>query len=616
MPVAIGTALLGSALGGTAILGTTAASIVGSVVITAATVGASYALQSATAQQPKRELQQAVLNQSMGLRRRVYGQAMVGGTRYFWDARNGGLYQGIALASGRIHSIVEYYIGDQLVVPDGGGVVAAFPWLGRLYYEPFDGSAGQAASSILQAVYPEIWTADHRLSDIAHVVVVFGAASKEDNAKVWPQGANTVLRFVVKGALVWDTSVGGQDPENESTWTWSESPAHCILDFLRHRDGMRQPLARIDVASFEDMHATCVETVLRKDGSSEARYRLWGSYEFSEEPKDVLARMCATCDATLYQGPSGKIGIRDGKWTGPLVNISTEHIVSAALTQGNDKLDAYNRLKVSYTDPDAFYQATEMQARDDASSQAAIGVIDEQRDLVMVPSFSQAARLAKIAMAKDNPIWKGTLGTHLSSLDALGEAIVDITYDPVPDGDEPLMNAPCEITAFSLRGDASGCDIGFRSIPASAYDWDPEAEEPPRPATPGTIAPDLEIVAPTSLTTGYATRELSEFTVEITDTVWDPVLEENVPATGPVTGNVLVYVLTASWPAPPRADLSVELEYQSSGVWRAIAVADGATSAESGPVARSTSYAMRIRHVSGGGSTSDWTNGASVAVPD
>ncbi len=51
------------------------------------------------------------------------------------------------------------------------------------------------------------------------------------------------------------------------------------------------------------------------------------------------------------------------------MQICTPHILGAALAQGNDKLDSYNRLKVSYTDPDNYYQPTEMQARDDLSSQ-------------------------------------------------------------------------------------------------------------------------------------------------------------------------------------------------------------------------------------------------------
>ncbi len=53
-------------------------------------------------------------------------------------------------------------------------------------------------------------------------------------------------------------------------------------------------------------------------------------------------------------------------------------------------------------------------------------------------------------------------------LDALGEKVVQITFDPLERPDDPLLNAPCSLSGFTLRGDLSGCDLGFASVPASA----------------------------------------------------------------------------------------------------------------------------------------------------
>ena len=220
MAEAIGLAILGAEVGGTIIVGTTtAATVVGSIAITAATVGASYALQTLTAQKPKRERTQATLNEAMGPRRFIYGQALVGGTRAFWDSRQGELHQCILLCSHEIDSIAEYWVGDVRVETDlgvAGGNVTTFPMINKIFFERYLGTADQAAATILRARYPEVWSVEHRLRGIAHVCVVFGGVKKEDQSKVFPQGAFTQLRFAVKGKKLFDPTTA-MDPENPAT---------------------------------------------------------------------------------------------------------------------------------------------------------------------------------------------------------------------------------------------------------------------------------------------------------------------------------------------------------------------------------------------------------------
>lgn len=595
MAETIGLAILGPTIGGTVLFGsTTAATVVGSVVLTGALIGASYATQSLTAQKPKRERQQATLNEAMGPRRFIYGKAMVGGTRAFWDARNGMMFQCLMLAAHEIDGIAEYWVGDVKVDTDGGeagGNVQTYPMINAIFFERYFGTADQAAPLLLTSNFPEVWTADHRLRGIAHVCVGFLRVKEKIRQQVFPQGAYTVLRFVVRGKKIYDPSTG-MDPENPATWAWGDNSADVILDYLRAQDGYRRSLAQIDLPSFTAFHARCAENVPRKDGTPVGRYRTWGTISFDEEPQAALARLCASCDATLYQGPTGKIGIRDGVWTGPLINISTEHITCAALTQGNDKLDAYNRLKVSYTDPNNYWQPTELVARDDLSSQAAIGVIEETRDLVMVPEFTQAARLQKIMMARENPIWKGSLATDLMPLDALEEAAVDITFDPLGDADDPLMNAPCALSGFTLRGDLSGCDLAFSSLPASAWDWNAAIEEPPRPTTPTAVAIINMIPAPTGLAAQVDRQSVS--------------------------GDIPGVRIGLTWDAPARADAVAEAEYAAagSGAWQPMSVASDGVSAFTPLLSDGGSYDLRVRWVAGGTDSSWSTIGPIEAVAD
>lgn len=593
MAEAIGIAILGSTLGTTAVVGTvTAGTIVGSVVLTGAAIGAQYLL-AANQKAPRPEAIQATLNQSMAARRRIYGKALVGGIRNLWDSRNGDMTQSTLICADRIDGVEGYFIGDRQMTTsagEGGGYVLDYPMINKVFFEPHLGYASQAASPILLSRYSDVWTADHRLDGIAYVVSVFLAVGEKDRNTVYPQGANTVLRFLVRGALIYDL-LGSEHPEDTGLWAWSDNPGNCILDYLRHRDGMRRPLSQVDLASFEDFAGICAETVPRR-GGTEARYRLWGVYEFSEEPATVLTRMCATCDATLYQGPSGKIGIRGGKWVAPLVNIPTDIIVKAALTQGNDKLDAYNRLKVSFTEPNAFFQPTELEALDDLESQAKIGVIDQTLDLQMVPTPSQAARLAKIRMAKDNPLWKGSLSTHLPALDALGEQTVSLVYDPLPDGGEPFMSTAADLSGFTLRGDGSGCDLSFVSISAAAYAWDPDTEQPPDPAVPTPIPSEQDIAAPENLSVAIERPSVS--------------------------GDVAGVQIRLSWDPSSRADVLPEPQYAvaGSGDWQAMTVAADRLSAVTPLLSDGVSYDLRVRFAIGM-LASDWsTEGPVQAVAD
>lgn len=571
----------------------TTATIIGSVVLAGASIGAQYLLASMQ-KAPRAEAIQATLNQSMAARRRIYGKALVGGIRNFWESRNGDLTQSIMICADRIDGIEGYWVGDKQMATsagEGGGYVLDYPMINKVFFEPHLGYTSQVASPILLSRYPDAWTPAHRLDGIAYVVSVFLAVGEKERNTVYPQGANTVLRFLVRGALVYDL-LGPNHPNDVGLWAWSDNAGNCILDYLRHKDGMRRPLAQIDLPSFQDFAALCSETVYRKDGTPEPRYRLWGVYEFSEEPVSVLARMCATCDATLYQGPSGKIGVRGGKWVSPVVNIPTDIIVKAALSQGNDKLDAYNRLKVSYTEPEGFFQPTEMQARDDLDSQAAIGVIDQTLDLQMVPSFSQAARIAKVRMAKDNPLWKGTLGTHLPALDALGEPMISISYDPLPDGEEPFMQTNADLSGFSLRGDGSGCDLTFASIGAGAYDWDPTTEEPPKPVVPTPIAAVQTIGAPENLVAAVERPSVS--------------------------GDLAGVQIKLSWDASARADVVPEAQYAVAGSndWQAMTPAGDRLSALTPLLSDGSSYDLRVRFAIGA-LASSWSNAGPIeAVSD
>ncbi|GEP12250.1 phage tail protein [Methylobacterium gnaphalii] len=568
---------VGAGLGG---VGATTASVIGSAAILTVSVGGQLLLNELLQPQQRNQSQQSVLNQAMGPRTLGYGRFMAGGTRAFFDARNGSLYQAIVICARRIDGIEKYLIGDKYVettLGENGGLTLTAPYDRSIAFEPHLGTDDQAASPMLLGAYSDIWTAAHQLKGIAYCVVLFAPVKPKFQQSVYPQSYATPIRFLVRGARIWDLGASSQNPDDEATWSFSENPARCIADYLRHRDGMRFPRSRLDLASFQDMRDVCDETVARKDSTTEPRYRLGGTYQLTEAPKDVLARMCATCDGQLVKGPTGLIGIRGGRFTSPTVNISTKNIRTASLTQGNDRLDAYNNLKVSYTEPGAYYQPTELTARQDTASINKVGQIDSSLDLIMVPSWTQAARLAKIRFAKDNPAWKGTISTDLAALDALGEDTIHLAYDPLGE-DDPMLDENVSLNGFTLHADLSGCDLSFASISSEAYAWDAATEEPPRPALPTQPAAVNVIAAPENVTITPSRRTVAGETTQ----VWG--------------------VLT--WDAVARTDVLPEPEYRVTGsgddAWQPMTTRIDGLSAEIGPLVDGETYDFRVGWNAGG----------------
>lgn len=570
-----------SATGTTIAVTTATASFIGQVAITTALVGGSLLVQSNNQTKQRNETQQSILNEAMGVRRYVYGRTLTGGSRYFLETKNGALIQGVVIAAREIDRIEAYYIGDRKAVTtlgEEGGTVTDFPQTNKVSFEPHYGTDDQLASPTLLSQFPGSWTADHRLRGLANVVIVFLPVKREEQQIVYPQGYATPMRFLVRGAKVWDPTNAGQDPDDKTTWAWSENASDCICDYLRWSDGMRFPVRKIDASSFEDMHSLCAEPVQRKDGTTEARYRLGGVVALNEAPKDVLARMLSTCDGTLVRGRTGLIGIRGGRYRSPLINIPTERIITADLTQGNDLLEAYNLLKISYSEPDAFYQPTEIRSRENKTSQAQIGIKDQTLDLAMVPSYTQAARLGNIRFERDNPQWKGSIQTDLSALNAINQEAVSITFDPLGDADVgAIMDADCNVSAFNIDGEVTTCNIGFSSISASAYAWDPNTDEPPRPAIPNFPAPINVVPTPSNIAVSPSRRV--------------------------VAGGATAFWAILSWNAEARTDLTPQAQYRPVGGaeadWQPMSIRADGTSAEAGPLTDGVDYEFRPRWVAG-----------------
>jgi hypothetical protein len=557
------------------ILGVSASALLGG----ALAIGASFALQKLT--QKKLDIgqtaqAQATLNQSTGPRVRGYGRAKLGGTRAFWDSKNGILHQAVMAHSGQIDGFEEWWIGDIRVTVADDGRVTTQPYFnpsGNQHYAylfAHDGSNTQAADGVLVANYPAVWTPAHQLKGIAYFVSAFVSPAAEDYQVVFPEGYNSPVRTVARLSRVYDPRTGAT--------AWSDNAALCILDYLTHPDGFGRNLNDIDLASFSAFANICGEPIPLSGGGVEPRYRLWGVYNLAEDPQDVLDRMRETCDAELYQTASGKIAIRGGKWVEPTVTITADDILGHQLEQGNNRFAAFNELKILYTSPAHDYQAMEAASWVDVEAQAEQGPLLSDLSLDLVPSHSQALRLAKIHIAKSNPRWRGSITTNLSGLNALGERTIYVQL-PELGIDEPFL-----VTGFSISPDLTGCEIGITSLDASAYEWNPATEQLDPAPVPQDTRPDLVLPSPEGLT------------LRVLDRQGGPVIRATVDPSG-------------------RADLQLAAEFRpAGGQWEAMTAATGALEAFSGVATSGVTYEVRARWLTAQSAAGQWSSVRTILV--
>jgi hypothetical protein len=498
MPPLLAGALISVAATAGVTLGTTAAAVLAYGITTIATIGAQFALNKLTRKPREKgdpQFNQLTIRQATPVRTRIYGRVKTSGALFIEIAapfEHANLVLGIVICEGPIDAMEEWWLNDTWSTSVGSSNVS-LPWGALIVHDFRLGSDTQTASALYT---PYGYTGQLKGLAWTGIICIQPPIPIKQFQFYYPNGIPTI-RVVARGAKVYHQ---GQDWNTPSTWTWTRNPAWIVLDYLTYAKidasgtrvprGMGLPKTRMNVASFQAFANICDESIVTRftfDGfgnvldvpGTEPRYSCDGMYDMSQAPADVLNRLLETCDAHLFTMNDGTVGIRGGKWEVPTVTIDDSMILSADLTQGNEKYTVVNQFKITVTAPHCDYQQVEGEPYDDGDNQDINGVLAEDLSLPFVQSYSQARRLAKILMAKRNPRWRfNSLVCTLGALDALGEQFIHVTYSP---GGTPLIDDDFMILNFKLNGNQ--VELQLASLDAEAYDWNGMTEDAVPPTT-------------------------------------------------------------------------------------------------------------------------------------
>lgn len=469
MPAAIGAAI--------AVVVAFAGTQIGAIVVNLAiAVGLSLisgALSRKSSPLPTPSDGQTEIRQPLSPRVRSYGKVRASGTVWWLDAIADTLYLGLALNHGRISEYLTFHIDENVVDIDGTDKVTTSPYSANGVY--LHSRLGAATETKYDDILTGFGVDEVRGDGVASILaIVQHPATAVAYQNAYPNGRPTI-RATVKASVVWDPRDSTQVRTTETTWAWSENPVVCLLNYLLSADGYGIPWERIspNLQQWKDAADVCEEEVDLAAGGTASRYILAGTYRLTDDPSDVVAKFCSTCDGRVWTRRDGSIGVAVGKFVPPSVTIANDQILGYSdLVRGQDPVRAIEGIRAQYMSPDHDYREHEAEPW---PTGAEVLELSEDRtialDLLWVPSSPQARRLMKRAYLRAHADWRGTILTNLAGLKAVDERYIRVKID------ELAIDDTFEVGRFTLDPNGLTCEIEILAVDAAIDEWDATTEE-------------------------------------------------------------------------------------------------------------------------------------------
>ncbi|NOU50275.1 hypothetical protein HG263_06930 [Pseudoalteromonas sp. JBTF-M23] len=263
-------------------------------------------------------------------------------------------------------------------------------------YELADGRHTQAIPKAVKRMAG--WTDKHVGNEQAHVYIEF-----ENNRDVFPDGISD-CEFLIRGARVWDPRDASQNPDDKSTWKWSQNAVLCTLHYVRFYGANHVPNQHLPLNWWKAAANVCDEQVPYTTASGqtkhEPRYTVDGTFSFTSKPLEVLQQLERSFAGKVFR-QMGQWYVRVGAWYGnPTYTVTTADIRGDVQIKWHaDLRSRANIMRAQFVDPNQQYERT------DAPPVIADGYLEKDGqqleqtiNLPFVRSSATAQRLAAIAL--------------------------------------------------------------------------------------------------------------------------------------------------------------------------------------------------------------------------
>ena len=465
----------------------------------------------------------------------IYGTRKVGGIITFLETSgtdNQYLYMAFVLGEGEIDDITSIFINDNQVTwsadladntqvtvnssdsnyyKDGASLITV---------EPHFGSDSQTASSLLSTL--SSWTSNHRLRGISYLALRF-----EWNSDAF--GSIPTVNAIVKGKKVYNpnldsTKTGGSGSHREdtsSTWEYSDNPVYQLLDYLRNdRYGMGIANSYFDsnYADWQTAGDICDADITPYTGAS--AIDLIDSHAVIDTSQKVIdnVKKFLTGSRAFLNYSAGEYKITVESSGSASITLTEDNIIGGIGVSSKNKNERFNRVIVTFINPDKNYQVDEAQfppvdetglasADQHATMKTADGgiLLEGRFDMPTITSPYQAQEMAEIILRRSRSSLDVTLTSDATAMDLVVGDIVNITHAT------PSFSAkPFRVLSTTINPDSS-VSLQLTEHQDSYYTFGTQQEVATIPDT--TLPNPFTVQPPASITLTDELIEYSEGTV-------------------------------------------------------------------------------------------------------
>ena len=499
----------------------------------------------------------------------AYGKVRKGGPVNFWKAKSGKRYYDIILAAHEIDGISGLFADEREVTLNGSGFVQESDFNvghSRLQIAEYLGAPGQVAPPLLTANFTQ-WTSAHDMEGLAHIVAVAENAPSADFSKPYPTGREPVISALLRGKKVYDPRDVDQDPDDDTTWVYSENAALIIADWATAPDGLGKTVNWSKIAIEAD--AADVD-VLDRDGNTIKKWRLGGSYSAAEDRETTRAQMAVACDAFFYEDANGVVGFNVGRFIAPTVTIIDDDILRITYSEGQSGTDIVNAYSLQYTEPEQGYReaASAPYVIDDPTEPYS----EDSLQVFWTDTHNQAVRVAKRLLLASRAKYRITATLKYYGINLIGQRF--FTLDHVEAG----VDMTFEIDRLTRNEDGITWTVEAHSVEETDFDFDAATEEPEKPKRTA-FETTSDVPEPTGITA----------------------------VSMPVTSVVAIHV---DWDDPPRDSLLNQVRYRvhdPAGEWTQLSVPPGQSFLDIVGLLSGETYDVQVRSITPVGQASKWS---------
>lgn len=292
-----------------------------------------------------------------------------------------------------------------------------------------------------------------------------------------------------------------QSVNNPATWTWSENPALCILDYLTNTVyGRGIPYSDIDLDSFMVEADYCDELITLKDSSgndipNQKRYTCNGFVNPEKTSFDIINELLSSCRGALVS-PNDKFKLVIDKPTNSVFTFDEDNIVGGWVINGAGVRQRKNKAVSRFFDKDNNYDEAILVTT--SSGGTDFYAQDNSRTLQADLSFPftneniRADILAQHFLKQSRLSWKVSFTATIDCLKVEAMDLIAIKHPAVGWDSGALSNGKLfRVNTVELLSEDT-IKITAEEYDTSVYTFDVNTP----PASPSTNLPDPQLALP------------------------------------------------------------------------------------------------------------------------